>query len=131
MIDCLIIGDSIAVGTHRAKPECAYYAKGGWNTSQWNKDYLSKDLTAKVVIISLGSNDYKGIDTKEELEKTRSKVKGTRVYWIIPAIKPHIQQIVRDIAKTHGDFVVEIKDLQSDKVHPSFNGYKQIAKDTK
>ena len=130
MIECLIIGDSIAVGTHRVKPECAYYAKGGWNTSQWNRDYLKNDLNAKTVIISLGSNDHKGIKTREELLKTRSKVNGTRVYWIIPAIKPPIQQIVRDIAKEYGDIVVEIKGLQPDKVHPSWNGYKQIAKET-
>ena len=29
MIDCMILGDSIAVGTARERPECVAYAKGG------------------------------------------------------------------------------------------------------
>ena len=131
MIECLIIGDSIAVGTHRERPECVSYSKGGWSSEQWNKDYLHKNLTADTIIISLGSNDLKGLNTKVELEKTRSKIKGSRVYWILPAIKPHKQQIVRDIAKQHGDTVIEIKSLQQDKVHPDKDGYRQLAKDTK
>ena len=35
MIDCLILGDSIAVGTHQFKPECSAVAKGGINTWQF------------------------------------------------------------------------------------------------
>lgn len=127
MIECLIIGDSIAVGTHQFKKECVSYSKGGWNTWQWNRDYGSKDLTANVVIISLGSNDHKGVKTREELEKTRSKVKAARVYWVLPAIKPDIQQIVREIAEKNGDFVLPISSLQPDKIHPSWAGYKDIA----
>lgn len=127
MIECLIIGDSIAVGTHQFKKECVSYSKGGWNTWQWNRDYGNKDLTANVVIISLGSNDHKGVKTREELEKTRSKVKAARVYWVLPAIKPDIQQIVREIAEKNGDFVLPISSLQPDKIHPSWAGYKDIA----
>lgn len=131
MIECLIIGDSIGVGTHQFKKECVSYSKGGWNTWQWNRDYGNKDLTANVVIISLGTNDHKGVKTREELEKTRSKVKASRVYWILPAIKPDIQQIVKDIAEKNGDTVLPINGLQSDKIHPSWAGYKDIAEKTK
>jgi lysophospholipase L1-like esterase len=131
MLECLIIGDSIGVGTHHFRKECVAYAKSGWNTSQWNHDYLMNDLTAQTVIISLGSNDLKHMNTREELQKTRAKVKGHRVFWILPAIKPHIQQIVRDIAKEHNDTVLEISNLQADKIHPSFQGYKELAEKTK
>jgi lysophospholipase L1-like esterase len=131
MLECLIIGDSIGVGTHHFRKECVAYAKSGWNTSQWNHDYLMNDLTAQTVIISLGSNDLKHMNTREELQKTRAKVKGHRVFWILPAIKPHIQQIVRDIAKEHNDTVLEISNLQADKIHPSFQGYKELADKTK
>lgn len=127
MIDCLIIGDSIAVGTHQFKKECVSYSKGGWNTWQWNRGFSDKDLTANVVIISLGTNDHKGVKTYQELEKTRSKVRASRVYWIMPAIKPEIQQIVRDIAEKNGDTVLPITSLQPDKIHPSWAGYKDIA----
>jgi lysophospholipase L1-like esterase len=132
MIECLIIGDSIAVGTAQARPECIAYAKGGWNTWQWNKEFLKNDLSAKTVIISLGSNDHKGVRTKAELQRIREKVGvKARVYWILPAIKPDIQQIVNDMAKEYGDVVLPINKLQSDKIHPSWAGYKEIANATK
>ena len=131
MIDCLILGDSIAVGTHQQRPECVAYAKGGWNTWQWNRDYLKNDLTAKTVIISLGSNDHQGIKTRKELETMRAKVKGSRVFWILPAIKEPIQNIVKDIAQKNGDVVLPITRLQKDGVHPSWAGYKELAEKTR
>jgi lysophospholipase L1-like esterase len=108
------------------------YAKGGWNTWQWNRDYLKNDLTAKTVIISLGSNDHKGVRTKAELQRIREKV-GTnaRVFWILPAIKPEIQDIVKQMAVDYGDTVLPITRLQPDGVHPSWAGYKELAEKTK
>ena len=127
----MILGDSIAVGTQMFRPECVAYAKGGWNSWQWKKDYLQNDLTANTVIISLGSNDHKGVKTRKELEIIRDKVKGSRVFWILPAIKPDIQQIVKEIAEEHGDTVLPITRLQPDGIHPSCTGYKQLAKETR
>ncbi len=42
MIECLILGDSIAVGTAQARPECVAYATSGINTTQFNKKYPQK-----------------------------------------------------------------------------------------
>lgn len=132
MIDCLILGDSIAVGTHQFRPECVAHAKGGWNTWQWNRDYLKNNLTARTVIISLGSNDHKGVRTKAELQRIREKVgPNTRVFWILPAIKPEIQDIVRGMATEYGDTVLPITRLQPDGVHPSWAGYKDLAEKTR
>ena len=132
MIDCLILGDSIAVGTHMARPQCVAYAKVGWNTRQWNRDYLKNDLSAKTVIISLGSNDHKGVRTKAELQRIREKAGTTaRVFWILPAIKPEIQAIVIGMAEEYGDTVLPITRLQKDGVHPSWVGYKELAEKTK
>lgn len=131
MLECLIIGDSIAVGTKHVRPECVSYAKSGWNSSQWNDTYSSKPLVANTVIISLGSNDLKNIDTKKELETIRDRAKAQRVFWILPAIKPRVQDIVYEIAIENEDVVIPIRSLQKDKVHPDLNGYKQIAKRTR
>jgi lysophospholipase L1-like esterase len=132
MLECLILGDSIAVGTHQARPECVAYAKGGWNTWQWNRDYLKNSLIAKTVIISLGSNDHKGVRTKAELQRIREKVGTTaRVFWILPAINPEVQAIVKSMAEEYGDTVLPITRLQKDGVHPSWAGYKQLAEKTK
>jgi lysophospholipase L1-like esterase len=125
------MGDSIAVGTAQVRQECVSYSKGGINSWQWNRDYLKNDLTAKTVIISLGSNDHKGVRTKAEMQRIREKVGTAKVFWILPAIKPEIQEIVQAIAKEYGDTVVPITRLQPDKIHPSWAGYKEIAEKTK
>jgi lysophospholipase L1-like esterase len=132
MLDCLIVGDSIAVGTHQFKPECAVYAKGGINSKQWvDKNIQNTPLQAKTIIISLGSNDHKYVKTEGELQTVRQLTKADRVYWILPAIKPDIQEIVKKVAAQYGDTVLPITSLQPDKIHPSWAGYKQIAKEAK
>jgi lysophospholipase L1-like esterase len=137
--ECLILGDSIAVGTHQFRPECVAYAKGGWNTWQWNRDYLKNDLTAGTVIISLGSNDHKYVHTEAELLKMRDKITGKRVFWILPAgnLKAsqvsiqYIQLTIKEIANKYGDTVLPITSLQKDGIHPSTAGYKDIAEKTR
>ena len=131
MIDCLIAGDSIAVGTHQFRPECVVYAKGGINSSQWNRQNANKKLNAETVIISLVSNDHTGVRTLWELQQLRARVEAARVFWILPAIKPDIQQMVQIIAKDNGDIVLPIPNLQADKVHPSWAGYKKLAEQTR
>lgn len=132
MLDCLILGDSIAVGSHTAKPECVAYAKGGINSWQFNKMYLHNEFYSGNVIISLGTNDHKYVNTRAELEKLRSRVLAkNRVYWILPAIKPEIQQIVQDIAQKNGDIVLPITRLQPDGIHPSGREYKELMEKVK
>ena len=53
MLECLIIGDSIAVGTAMARKECVSYARGGWNSWQWNKDYTRPLKFCMYIIIDL------------------------------------------------------------------------------
>ena len=129
MLDCLIVGDSIAVGTSQVRTECVSYSKGGINSHQWVNQYIGKTpLQAKTVIISLGSNDHKYVKTESELETIRQLTKADRVYWILPAIKPNIQEIVKKVAEKYGDTILPITRLQKDGVHPSWAGYKEIAK---
>jgi hypothetical protein len=131
MIDCLIAGDSIAVGTHQFRSECVAYAKSGINSYQWNRQNTNKKMNANTVIISLGSNDHAGVRTLWELQQLRARVEAARVFWILPAIKPDVQQMVRIIAKDNGDIVLPIPNLQADKVHPSWAGYKKLAEQTR
>jgi hypothetical protein len=131
MLDCLIVGDSIAVGTQQFRQECALVGKGGINSWQFNKNYTQKIEPAETVIISLGSNDHDGVNSFKELMAMRQRVEGKRVFWILPAIKPHIQDIVKLIANNFGDTVLPITRLQPDKIHPSWAGYKDIAAKTK
>ncbi len=137
MLECLIIGDSIAVGTAMARPECVSYSKGGWNSWQWNKDYLSKASSqpAKTVIISLGANDHKGVKTEAELRKMREAVKGDRVFWIDPGQdrKPVPHDAIVRIAKEYGDTILPRPKthMSADGIHPTGKGYGVLADQTR
>ena len=137
MIDCMIIGDSIAVGTSYARPECVRYAKGGWNSWQWNKDYLDivKSKPAKTLIISLGANDHKGVKTEQELRKMRSSVTATKVFWVSLGKDRKQEQmaVIEKIAAEYGDTIIPRPEahMSADKVHPTGKGYKIIGDATK
>lgn len=136
MIDCIVLGDSIAVGTHLQRYECVSYAKGGINTWQWNKMYGDKPLNAGTVIISLGTNDHKGVKTEKELLDMRARVKASRVFWIMPPCndkfcKPNVNEIVKRIAEANGDTIIGTNRMQADAIHPSWVGYRELADKTK
>lgn len=127
MIDCLILGDSIAVGTQQFKQECRVIARGGINSWQFNRAN-SGQFASNIVVISLGSNDHSGVKTRKELEDLRKRISSShKVYWILPAIKSDVQDIIKDIAEQNNDIVLPITRLQRDGIHPSWAGYKQLA----
>lgn len=135
----MILGDSIAVGTHMQRQGCVSYSKGGVNSWQWNKQFGSKELSANTVIISLGSNDHKYVKTYDELQRLRSKVKATRVFWILPSgnLKASevdievIRILIREIAVQYGDVVLPITKVSKDGIHPTSVGYRELANQTK
>lgn len=135
MLECLVLGDSIAVGISQARPECVAYAKSGINSWSWNNQHITKNLSGKTVIISLGANDHSGIKTKQELFALRQVIDAERVYWISPGMerKPVQQQAIEEIAKRYGDVVLArpMEHMSSDKVHPTRRGYKELAEKTK
>jgi lysophospholipase L1-like esterase len=136
MLECLVMGDSLAVGIGQVRTECVTYAKSGINSYDYvNRHVLhtSGNTSAKNVIISLGSNDTAKINTVEELDTLRQLVKADRVYWILPAIKEDKRQAVWAVANKYHDRVIETRnhDLSPDKVHPTGKGYKTISNQTK
>ncbi len=136
MLECLILGDSIAVGVAQVRTECVSYSTGGYNTWQWNKKYGNKVLASPTVIISLGTNDHKGVKTLAELTTMRDRVKAEHVFWIMPPCndkfcKPQVNEWVRQIASSRGDTIIATKRLQADAIHPSWAGYKELADATR
>lgn len=135
MLECLILGDSIAMGVALARPECVSYIRGDWNSWQWNHDYLKNNLTAKTVIISLGANDHEGVRTEVELRKMRAAIKGKRVFWIDldQSRKPVPHDAIKRIAQEYGDTIIPVpRDHMSvDGIHPTTRGYRVIAQQTK
>jgi lysophospholipase L1-like esterase len=130
MLECLIAGDSIAVGIANIRKECVSYSKSGINSKQWlDKNIHNTPLQANHVIISLGSNDHKYIKTQEELRNIRKLTKANVVYWVMPSDKfPEAQSAVWHVANEYNDIILNTKRYQPDGVHPSWAGYKEIAK---
>ena len=127
MIECLILGDSIAVGIAQHRSECVAYAKVGINSRNWVNKNITKDLSANTVVISLGSNDFKNVNTLKELFTIRELVTAKQVYWVVPAINPEVQEMVEIVSDKFEDKTVKIIDVSSDKVHPTSKEYKRLA----
>jgi lysophospholipase L1-like esterase len=129
MIECLIVGDSIAVGVSQVRRECQSIAKSGINSSNWNKLHLHKLKPTKTLIISLGANDL-GIDTEANVRKLREKAQAERVFWLLPSqrLKPDQVRAVKFVAIEYGDTVIPRpeKDISADGVHPTYKGYKVL-----
>jgi len=139
MLECLILGDSIAQGIANIRTECVDYAHVGYDSRRINNLYKTTNLSAETVIISLGTNDNKYIDTYKELVQLRSRIKAKRVIWIMPsAVNPNsgtnidvVQASVESIAGAHGDRVLTIPRPLADNYHPTVKGYNHLANQTR
>lgn len=131
MFDCLILGDSIAVGIAKHRPDCVVHAQVGINSRDWNNKFIGKNLDSNTVIISLGSNDHGNIKTLNELVELRENLKSKKVFWILPANNANTREVVRSVATKFQDTTIDIPYISKDNVHPSAKGYRELAEKTK
>jgi hypothetical protein len=139
MLECLILGDSIATGIAQYRPECVSYANVGINSKNYNRRYQTTQLNADTVIISLGTNDHRNVDTYYELIKLRDKIDAKRVIWIMPnAVNPNsgtdigiVQASINSVAGAYGDSILTIPRPMADRYHPTTTGYKKLANQTR
>lgn len=131
----MIIGDSIAVGVSQVRTECRAMAKSGINSSTWNRMYLHNLEPSNVLIISLGANDTKNIDTEANIRLLRNKNSAKKVYWLLPneRLKPVALEAVKRVAQEFGDVIIERPktDISVDGVHPTGKGYRKLANQTR
>ena len=130
MLECLIMGDSIAVGIAQQRPDCVVEAKVGINSMDYvNGLYFFYAVTpAKTTVISLGSNDWDTSKTYPVLVTLRDEIKGS-VLWILPARNDEVRNIMLTIARERGDAVADTRawPLSLDGVHPTAKGYLGLA----
>ena len=122
MIECFILGDSIAVGVGYKAKECTTIAEVGITS----RAFVAKNkgsFESETVIISLGSNDPK--DPTDYVEELRENITAKEVIWLIPS--RHREKILL-VARKYGDKVLYLSDfdMSRDAVHPTSKGYKQI-----
>ncbi len=134
MIECLIVGDSIAVGVSQVRTECQSIAKSGINSANWNQLHLHKLKPARTLIISLGANDL-GVDTEANVRKLRANAKADRVFWILPSarLKPKQVEAVTKVATEFTDIIIlrPESNISADGVHPTYKGYRALGELTR
>ena len=121
-MDCLVLGDSIAVGIGSAS-HCSTIAKVGINSKNFvvHHSYVPH---ANTTVISLGSNDGNA-DFSKYLRQLRSKING-KVIWILSNNNEKARKIALNIARQYGDNVVYLSQFDSaDGIHPK--SYSSVA----
>lgn len=134
LLECLIIGDSIANGISMANKQCSAIVKNGITSEGWlreNKNHPTySNNKYKIAVISLGTNDLKYGKTVENLYDIRNNIKAEKVYWILPSstLKPVQRQIVRELSNEFHDTSIDIsQQIGYDGIHPStLTKYKEI-----
>jgi lysophospholipase L1-like esterase len=131
--DCLVMGDSIAVGVAQFSA-CKSLSTGGLSSWRWlNKWGGDLDrVNPSLVLISLGANDGADPRSRKALEAVRSKVKASKVMWLAPSetLAPEPRKWVRAVAGQFGDRVFELpkEHLQKDGIHLSWAGSKLVVR---
>ncbi len=135
MLECLVVGDSIAVGVSQVRPECQSIAKSGINSRDWTDKHLHKLKPVRTLIISLGANDYRGINTEGHVRSLRTNAQADRVFWLLPSSrsKPNQVEAVQRVAAEFGDTVIPRPEsnISADGVHPTYRGYRILADQTR
>lgn len=115
-MDCIAIGDSIAVGVGQAA-HCSVNARVGASSSYIADHVIASSKT--VAIISAGSNDPKNPNLRTNVEKIRSKLTQKKVVWILPYNRK-AAAIIKAVAVSHGDGWVDLANFKThDGVHPA------------
>lgn len=135
MMDCLVLGDSIAVGVSQFRTECVSISKSGITSSNWIKYNINRPafdmIDYRSAVISLGANDNAYVETEASLAELRATLKAEVVFWIMPNNNQHAQKVILKLAARNGDRIVYIKSIAKDGIHPTTEGYKWLAYETK
>ena len=123
-VDCLILGDSIAVGIGQDRPACVTVARVGVTSSTFVQTLLRTAPTqARTIVISLGVNDGASAATADMLRRMRGSVTATRVTWLLPGPKEEVRRAIRTVAAEYGDRLIDTGgDLGPDHLHPTGAG---------
>jgi hypothetical protein len=127
-----VIGDSLAVGVAHFQPSCEMVARVGISS----RDYIDHLLgfvspVAQQAVISLGVNDSPSRTTLMNLRVVRARIHARRVYWLLPGIKDDVRRMIYSVAAQHHDVLIDTRPIsrsQPDHLHPTREGYYQIAK---
>jgi hypothetical protein len=126
MFECLILGDSIGVGTAQAinaryARRCEVQAVERATAEQilgWRRPPKSFGAA----IFAMGSNDAAGTALARKLLSIRASVRTRRVIWLLPYARQQAY-VVSSVAATFGDETLDLARFPSrDRIHPASYG---------
>jgi lysophospholipase L1-like esterase len=127
MVECAVLGDSIAVGVARLRNTCQVQAVVGI-TSDVYVSRFRNGVHAGQVLISLGSNDSSDPKSEAAMRLLRSRINADQVTWLLSANNQRTADIARKIAREHMDRVIDSRPfIGQDGVHPTASGYFRLA----
>ncbi len=127
-MNCMVMGDSIAVGIAWAMPDCRRQVKSAITSTPYLQTFAVK-LNADLVVISLGANDWH-LGTYDNLRRLRAGITARRVVWLLPNIRrPGVRDAIERVSEEHGDRWIDTTPYAGggDHVHPTMGGYRTIA----
>ena len=128
-LDCLVMGDSIAVGISQFS-DCHTASSNSVSSKTWLAQYYYVlYYPAKSVFVALGTNDDYYPESKKTLYRIRQAIRSKNVTWLAPKLNLPARKAVEEIAKEFGDQVFEgpKNSLAPDGIHYTPDGYKTIA----
>jgi len=128
MMDCVYIGDSIAIGLQQYEPNCGIYAKVGADTDFIVKQF-SGTKSAGHAIISMGSNAPMNPRNYQNAIKLRKSLDVDFVVWILPYDRTAAAAI-RKVAQQFPDAILDLHGIPTkDKVHPNYRKTSDMVQD--
>lgn len=130
MLECLILGDSLAQGTAAAlkaalQNRCEVVATQGIGSAAIRRSVPAQSYYSAT--ISAGSNDPTNPHLAENLIAIRRSISAKRVVWIAPYNRS-VAYLVADLARSYGDYLVDVAETPPvrDGLHP--RSYSRLAR---
>lgn len=131
MLNCIVLGDSLAVGVGLARPDCETAAISGVSSDRYVQMFPGTQQ-AHTAIISLGVNDGDANSTIGNLTLLRGRISADTVYWLLAGGNERARDAVREVAQRFGDRLIDAAPLAGpDHIHPDSAGYAQLAAETR
>lgn len=123
-MDCVVMGDSIAVGIQQ-HTHCFKQAAIGRSASQ--QAAMAYKITVDTTVISLGSNNPTHPELLRDLRRIRFLINSRKVIWVIPYHR-YAAEAVRRVAAENRDGLLDLANYKTfDKVHPA--NYREVARE--
>jgi len=130
MFECVILGDSIAVGVGQLSQECHTAAQVGISSRHFLQQHTVIPQGNRT-LISLGSNDggQTFAQIYSSLREVRLRIRQGEVTWLQSSNNERAGIAAGRLAREFGDRVIEVRPyVSSDGVHPHGRGYQAIAR---